>query len=279
MTRLARCFLVCFALLVGVDRAAAQPAPPPAPVSPFAPPKDPFTDGTIFKPPPKDPPKDAPPPNVWSGGAEFGLNGSSGNSDLFKVRFGGNLKRCTDENVFTADLFYALADLNGVRSENKALFNSRDEMRFWKDSPWSVFVSSQLEYDQFRAYDFRVGGYSGISYQCVKTATTSWKCRLGAGLSREIGGQPDRWVPEALIGTTFEHRLTNQQRFLASVDAYPDLNTFGHVRVRSFAAYEIVLNPDWHLALRLGIQDRYDSQPGPAKPNDVDYFTTVLFKF
>ena len=81
------------------------------------------------------------------------------------------------------------------------------------------------------------------------------------------------------IGTTLEHKLTHQQRLLAATDVYPDMGDLGHVRVRSFAAYEIVLNPDWNLALRLGIQDRYDSRPGTAKPNDVDYFTTLLFKF
>lgn len=59
----------------------------------------------------------------------------------------------------------------------------------------------------------------------------------------------------------------------------PPLIPVPHVRVRSFAAYEIVLNPGRNLALRPGIQDRYDSRPGPAKPNDVDYFTTLLFKF
>src|SRR5689334_15885118 len=91
-------FVVVFAVLGTTESASAQPNPPPAPVSPLAPPTAPFTDGTIFKPPPKDPPKDAPPPKVWSGGAEFGLNGSEGNSDLFKVRFGSNVKRCTDAN-------------------------------------------------------------------------------------------------------------------------------------------------------------------------------------
>jgi hypothetical protein len=45
------------------------------------------------------------------------------------------------------------------------------------------------------------------------------------------------------------------------------------------AAYEILIAPEWGLTLRLGIQDRYDSDPGDAKRNDFDYFSTLLLKF
>jgi hypothetical protein len=69
------------------------------------------------------------------------------------------------------------------------------------------------------------------------------------------------------------------QRLILYGDFYPDMGDPRHYRVRTFAAYEIVLHPDWNLTLRLGIQDRYDSKPGTAKPNDLDYFTTLLFKF
>ena len=50
-------------------------------------------------------------------------------------------------------------------------------------------------------------------------------------------------------------------------------------RVRARAGYEITLDPDHGMVLRLGVQDRYDSSPGPAKRNDVNYFVTLLFKF
>src|SRR5262245_11866409 len=90
------------AVLVPTTTTLAQPVPPAAPTSPFAQPTAPFIDDNVFKPKPA-PPQDAP-PKVWSGAFEFGLNGSEGNSDVLKVRFGGNVKRCTDTNVFTADL-------------------------------------------------------------------------------------------------------------------------------------------------------------------------------
>ena len=33
------------------------------------------------------------------------------------------------------------------------------------------------------------------------------------------------------------------------------------------------------MVLRLGVQDRYDSNPGPARRNDLNYFVTLLFRF
>ena len=49
-----------------------------------------FTEKTMFPPPApaKAPEKEA--PRTWSGGVELGLNGSAGNSDVFKLRFGAN---------------------------------------------------------------------------------------------------------------------------------------------------------------------------------------------
>ena len=67
--------------------------------------------------------------------------------------------------------------------------------------------------------------------------------------------------------------------FLSSVDMYPNLSQLGQYRVRARAGYEIVIAPEHGLVLRLGVQDRYDSDPGDAKRNDLAYFTTLGFKF
>ncbi len=237
----------------------------------------PFDDKTLFSGPSaatSAPLKETP----WCGGVEVGLVGSDGNSNVFKARLGANTKRSTEDNYFMADLAYGYATQNGKISENKALFNTRDEILF-ANSPWTIFGSGQVEYDQFRAFDFRVASHTGVGNLLLKTDTTCIRGRVGAGFSREIGGPQDRWVPEGLVGGDFEHRLTERQRVLATVDWYPDLGAFGQYRLRSRAGYEILIDPSMGLTLRLGIQDRYDSNPGPAKRNDLDYFMTLLFKF
>jgi putative salt-induced outer membrane protein YdiY len=240
---------------------------------------EPFNEKSVIVAPPKagTKPPDKPPP-LWCGGLEFGLSGSDGNADVLKIRLGGNAKRQTEANIFSTDFVYGLSRQNNRTIENKALYNVRDEFLF-RDSPWGWFVSGQIEYDEFRAFDFRVAAHTGSAYQLCKTDNLSIRTRLGAGFQREIGGPTNRWVPEGLAGGDLWWKLTDRQSFVASLDYYPDLGRPENYRVRTRAAYDILIDPELCMTLRLGVQDRYDSNPGPAKRNDVDYFATLLFRF
>jgi hypothetical protein len=166
-------------------------------------------------------------------------------------------------------------------SQNQALLNARDELLF-KGTAWSLFSALQVEYDQLRPYDLRVGVYGGVGYKWFDTKTTLFKTRAGAGAVRELNtreGFADRWVPEAVFGFDFNHAFTDRQRFVSAVDAYPSLSQIKHVRVRARAAYEVLLDPEHCMVLRLGVQERYDSEPGNGQANALNYFATLMFKF
>jgi len=273
--------LVFFILLFAAPAALAQN---PADAM-FMPPKKEagFDDGMLGKPKPlvlDAEPGDGvpPPPKIWSGGFELGMNGSQGNSPLFNFRLGNDFERKTDSNLFTTNVNYSYSNQNSIVSQNRALWNMRDEILFGK-SPWTLFASSQLEYDQFRDVEFRLGIYGGVGYTIFNDDVTTMKARVGAGAARQIGGPQDRWVPEGLLGWECTHKFTDRQRFIAAVDVYPSLAYFGQYRVRARAAYEIIVAPEWGLTLRIGIQDRYDTNPGDSKRNDFDYFTTIMLRF
>ncbi len=254
--------------------AALKPKPPE-----LLPPPKPIilSDGFELPPPPPLPP----PVKRWFGGFEFGLNGSSGNADILNVRLGSNVDRKTESNRFHTDLLYTLSRQEGKTQQDQAILNARDEILFGP-SPWSVFSALQVEYDAFRAYNFRAGTYDGLSYRWVKTDKTFFSTRFGAGAVRELSGNAttkDRWVAEAVLGGDLNHKFTDRQAYVSSVDVYPNLSRLGEYRIRARAAYEIVLDPKRGMVLRMGVQDRFDSSPGNAKRNDVNYFTTLLFKF
>ncbi len=225
---------------------------------------------------------DLPPKKNWKGGVEFGLNGSQGNTDVLSLRFAANADRKVDNNLFHVDILYTLTNQSGLTKQNQAFLNARDEILF-KGSPWSLFSAVQVEYDEFRAYDLRAGGYTGLSYLWLKNSTTLFKTRVGVGVVRELdtesGGPPAKWIPEAVLGDDFNYRFTERQGIVSGFDIYPNLSQLGEFRVRARAGYEIVVDPTHGMVLRLGIQERYDSNPGPAKRNDFNYFTTMLFKF
>lgn len=258
----------------------AAPDPPKTQAPPGLPPLPP-PDPRVMIPDGAYPPPAPPPPRVWKGGIELGLNGSQGNSDVLSLRVGANADRRVERNLFHMDLLYTGSEQDGKTEQNQALLNLRDELLF-PGSPYSLFSATQLEYDQFRAYDLQVGSYLGVAYRWVKTDATLFKTRVGAGAVRQMdlsGTAPSRWVPEAVIGGDWNHRFTDRQGFVSSLDVFPNLSQIGQFRVRARAGYEIVLAPEYGMVLRLGVQDRYDSSPGPAKRNDVNYFTTLLFKF
>lgn len=270
-----------------------NPAPLPAPAKPPQPLPPPTLVPDVLPPPPPAPggervvviPDGAapvpPPRRIWKGGIEFGVNGSEGNSDVFNVRLGANADRTTERNQFHLDFLYTLSNQDGVTKQNQALLNVRDEILF-RGSAWSVFSATQLEYDDFRAYDLRVGTYGGLSYQWVKSDRALFKTRFGAGAVREIdtkGVAAARWVPEAVVGDDFNYRFSDRQGIVSSLDVYPNLSQIGQFRVRARAGYEIVIDPEHGMVLRLGVQDRYDSSPASAKRNDLNYFATLLFRF
>src|SRR5688500_8969045 len=61
-----------------------------------------------------------PPPRLWTGGAEFGIVGSQGNSDVLAARLGALADRKTETNLFHLDFLYTLTRQDGRTNQNQA---------------------------------------------------------------------------------------------------------------------------------------------------------------
>lgn len=230
----------------------ATPPPPPAPTS--------FFEG-------------------WTGSVELGLNGSEGNSSRFNVRAGFGAERKTEETETKFTFAYSYAKDEGEETEHKGQTELRNDWILGKESPWRVYALGRLEYDEFQDWDWRASAFAGIGYQFIKTDKTTLIGRVGGGMSREFGGDDNRIHPEANFGIDLEHKFTDTQKFTLTFDYYMDLLNVSDYRLVGKAAYEILLDESSGLTLKLGVEDRYDSSPGDAKRNDLDYFALVVFKF
>lgn len=226
------------------------------------------------------PPKPA--PRIWHGTAEAGTNGASGNTDIFNARGGWNVRRKTERNLFTTDFVYMYSQQDGEVTQQAALFNARDEILF-PGSRWSVFAANQIEYDELRAYTFRVGEYIGAGYKVRDDKQGLLRFRIGAGATRELGyandNAPDMWVPEGVLGYDLRYRFDPKNAIVSIVDYYPRLDQWGQFRLRARVAYEWVIDPNTGTVIRLGVQERYDSNPGDALRNDLTYFATFGINF
>jgi putative salt-induced outer membrane protein YdiY len=275
--------LLCFLTLFSITTACfGQGSMPP---TMFAQPKS-FVEMPKDAPPPAPAPGDCPatflPPvavvNPWSGAMEFGINGANGNSENFNLRYGVGLRRKTEDNIFTFDTQYNLASLDDIRTQNRLFSIARDEWYF-RGTPWGLFVDATFEYDEFRAFDFRVATHAGLTYKFIDNGQTLLKGRAGAGASREFGGPNDDWIPELLFGMDFEHRFNDNTKVFTSADYIPNVNDFSDYRLQIQAGFETMLSKEYNLALKLGVQDLFDSTPEGRKSNDLFYFVSLIWKF
>lgn len=215
----------------------------------------------------------------WTGSVELGLNGSSGNTERFNVRGGASAKRSTERMETTLSASFSYATENSDETENRLRGEARNDWLL-PDSRWRVFVLGSAEYDEFQDWDLRLSAFGGAGYELVTTERTFVLGRLGVGLTREIGGTENAIMPEGLLGLDVEHQLTERQRVFGSAEFLPKLDDVGPYRFLGRAGWEILIDPESNLSLKVGLEDRYDSSPGEGfRRNDVDYFVVLVWSF
>lgn len=214
----------------------------------------------------------------WDGSVELGLNGTEGNTETFNLRTGAKVRRESEQTIQKIELLYLDKSNQGVRTALSALLDGRQEWKL-RDERYTYFVHGLMEYDEFKAFDVRLSADTGLSRKLISTDAQRLSGRLGASASREVGGPDDEWIPELLIGTEYDYKIDDRQKITFEATYYPDITDFENFRLNSKASWEMVINPDWGLSLKLSAIDRYDSTPSGAAPNDLDYSFLLLWNF
>lgn len=214
----------------------------------------------------------------WKGDVEGGLNGSEGNSENLSFRAGVAATRETSKMKTTAALTYTYATSDGEKTKSRGVLDVRNDWNMGER--WIFFATGKAEYDEFQDWDWRLSAFAGPGYYFVKHDRTKLLGRVGLGLTREIGGSRDEFIPEGLLGLDVEHKLTQRQKVFASVDWLPDLSELWEYRLNAKAGWEILVDPEVNMTLKLGIEDRYNHNPGPDREkNDVEYFMLLAWNF
>lgn len=214
---------------------------------------------------------------LWSGSFQVGLAGSEGNSQTTSITTGYDVKRESPWSILTSDLTYTKATSNGIETKHNALFNSRLEW-LMPDSPWTMFQTLGMEYDEFKAFDLRLFGNAGAGYRFIKTPTTKLTGRLGGGVSHEFNSPDTSYPAEALFGLEGEHRFNKWHKIRGKVEYFPQWDDFNSFRVITDAGWEMLLSRIANLSLKIGLIDRYDSTPNGRLPNDLNYNALLLWK-
>lgn len=229
-------------------------------------------------------PADAPIDNSiwsgWDGSVAFGLNGNSGNTENLSFRGTIAAKRATERMETTLGFLYSYANQDSESTENRARFDARNDWLFGEDRRWRYFVSGFVEYDEFQDWDLRVGVFTGFGYDFIKNERTTLTGRAGLGVVSDFGGDDDETRFEGLLGLDWTHQINDRNKVYASVTYYPDFSDVPEFRIEAKAGWEIKLDETNGLFLTLGVEDRYDSDPGgDSKNNDFAYFALLGWNF
>lgn len=215
----------------------------------------------------------------WTGGVEVGLNGSSGNTESANLRAGVKGERKTDLMVTTASVLFTWASEDSQNTKNRLEAGARNDWIFAKDSRWRYYLAGTYEYDQFQDWNQRVAVTNGIGYAFIQDEKTTLIGRAGVGAYKEFGGSDNRIHPEGNLGLDLEYKITERQKFTFNADYYPDFLELTNYRATAKAAWEVLVDPETKLSLRVGVEDRYDPTPNGRKRNDFDYFALLVWSF
>lgn len=256
---------------------AAEQHPSDADHESKAPKPDAPTKPAAAKPTPQ--PDDAgDPAPVWSGSLEFGLSGSKGNTDRLATRTRAAIRRQSAEDVFSASLRYRYTRDKDRETENELLLRARQEWLI-PSSKFSLFVEGDSELNRFRDYDLLANALGGFGYEILNSPKTLLIGRLSAGGGYQDGGRAAGFSPRARAAMEFRHTITPNLTFTSSGEITPELDDLGEFRSRIAGAFDIALNDEKSLRLRVGAEDRYDSDPGRRESHDIDYFVTLVYAF
>jgi len=221
------------------------------------------------------------PVKLWDGSFNLGLDGSEGNSEAFNFRCAAALNRKTSMHALTTSFDYLRSTANTVATAHSASLVARSEWLLSNASRWSWFINETVDYDEFNSYRLQDATAIGLGYRIVKSEITTLIGRFGVGFSHDYGGPEDGVVtPEAVFGLQLEHRIGKRQKFLGAVDYAPGIEDYRHYRIRAQAAWELLLDQDKNLSMRMGVIERYNSVADEdSRPNDVNYAMMLMWKF
>jgi len=215
----------------------------------------------------------------WKSSVEFGLNGSAGNTDRQSLRFVFKTRRKTEKIETSFNSLLRMTQQESSDAVRQLTLDGRNDWFNQDIKSLRYFAEGKVELDEAKPWDYRVSGFGGIGYEFIKNEKTSLVGRSGFGGSQRIGIDDDEFRAEAFLAANVSHKLTDQQNIKAAVEYLPDTSTWQEYRLNANAAWEVKIDPESDMYLRMGVANRYDSDPGNARPNDLDYFVNIGWSF
>jgi putative salt-induced outer membrane protein YdiY len=217
----------------------------------------------------------------WTGGADFGVALTRGNSDTTNLALGLALAREThhDKTSVYAASIYNRDNTSGVSRTvaNTIRFGVRYDHDLNRD--WFGYGFTDLERNGLQSLNLRwvLGG--GVGYHAIRNERTQLDLLGGLAMNREYfkGPDNDRTSAEVQVGQTLSHRFNSRMSLKEQLFIFPNLTEGGEYRINfdTSLVTDITSRIGWQLTL----SDRYLSNPPPGfKQNDLLLTTGIRLK-
>lgn len=215
----------------------------------------------------------------WNRSFEFGATGSEGNTEELTLRTALNLGYEDERDRWKASAVYNRSQSSGTTNRNEF---TAEVLKDWliPDENYFFFANGKYEYDQFQAWDHRVSAFGGIGYQFIKKEKWDLLGRAGVGGNYEFG-DVNEFTPEALLGMEFNYRFNDNHKIAAYTTFYPALDPFfSEFRNISGVAYQVVIDRNYGMSLKLGVENEYESDVAEGEEeNDLKYYASLVWDF
>ncbi len=214
----------------------------------------------------------------WKRSVEMGLSGASGNSETKDLRAGVNLGYEDETRRWKFEARYLFSEQDHDTSQNnfRAILN-RDFLR--PSSRWFFFAGGRYDWDDFQNWEHRLTLGAGPGYELFTSESFDLRGRVGPSLTIQRGDDDDV-KGELLLGLEAVWRISDAQTLNLSNSLFPALSDPGEFRNVTNADWTIHLSERYPLALKLGIENDYESSVDPdTEENDLKYYGSLLYSF
>lgn len=216
---------------------------------------------------------------TWDYSVNFGLSGSSGNTDRFGVLGQGRATMRGPDDRLTFYGSYDRSENDGDLTANEIKGGVDYSRRISNKLGW--YVRTELESDDAENLDLRATAAGGAGYQWQDTE--AWQLEVRGGLAYRYESFDDGSVNDVpgldfVLLNTYSFKKAG--RFKTVITYNPAFEDFGNFRFFHETVYEVPIGTGDQWKVQVGMANDYTSRPnGDLEKMDTTYFTRFLLEW
>lgn len=213
----------------------------------------------------------------WTRTASLGISGKEGTSDTTDViaALDGDFE--DESRRWYFDARYDLSTAEGDRTDHSAMVALGRDWLF-PSSRWFLFARSRFDYDEFRTWETRLQGDTGVGYDFIERESFDLRGRTGPSVAQEW--HADEFRAEWFAGPELVWRVYDGLKLEASNFFYYSITPETEYRNVSDLHLKWSLMEDPALSMNAGLENEYQSDAeSDAEKNELKYYTTIGVDF